>query len=283
MFSKEWILPLNFAVGLHILILLTGLYLPGLFKASPKFAEIHTVRIIDIADPVAAPKPQQTTPAAKEEKPPVSAKKPISTAQNIQTAPPAPPAKPVSIKPLKKKIVHQQVTKKPEPKPQPDAAKQQREDLAKSIREAELLEKKAQLAKEALDRERALLKTVPATQVSSATTAEQNDRNRQAEKSGIATVIEGQYIASIINRIHQFWALPVSLEKKTDLTAVVVVKISNSGQITEMYFENRSGDRLFDQFVNQTLEAAIPLPPMPAAMKKPEFELGLVFKPGGIQ
>lgn len=63
----------------------------------------------------------------------------------------------------------------------------------------------------------------------------------------------------------------------------MVVKISNSGQITEMYFENRSGDRLFDQFVNQTLEAAIPLPPMPAAMKKPEFELGLVFKPGGIQ
>ena len=109
--SNQWKLPLNLAVGFHVLIVLSSIYLPGFFKAKPKFAEIYTVSIINVAEPDIAPPPTPQVPKVKQSKAvvkkavqPVKSKKIAPIAEPVSTTSKA-PVKAVSLKPLKKKIV----------------------------------------------------------------------------------------------------------------------------------------------------------------------------------
>ncbi|MCP3888817.1 MAG: TonB C-terminal domain-containing protein [Desulfobulbaceae bacterium] len=280
--SNEWKLPLNLAIGIHVLVILGGVYIPGFFKAKPKFADIYTVSIVNVAEPMPTQQPQaevqpESTPPPVPVKP-LKAKK-LAPIAEVQPTVPVSPAKSISLKPLKRKK-----KKKLTPKPrQRDLAKERRRKLAEALREEDLLTEKARLAKEALERERTLLQPQQpvVTKPQKSNSAKQDGSVHQS--GGSSNLIESQYFASIINRLHQFWALPESLQKRPNLTAVVVITINKNGQIADNFFENKSGDRVFDQFVSRTIEAARPLPPIPPAMKKQRLEIGLVFKPGGIE
>lgn len=115
--SNGWKLPFNLAVGIHVLVLLASLYLPGIFKSKPKFADIYTVSLVNIAEPVAPAPPtkaqEPSPPKAVTKPPPVAAAPPkIKKAEPVEEAPkvveqaetvePAPP-KAISLKPLKQK------------------------------------------------------------------------------------------------------------------------------------------------------------------------------------
>ncbi len=296
MLSNEWKIPFNVAIGLHVLIILGALYLPGFFKAKPRFADIYTVSLINIAEPKVGSAPavkKQSTPppAVVAPKPPVKVQKtvPIATKQQ-NVAPVQPkitpaPQKSISLKPLKKKIV--QETKQPDNKDRrQEIEKINRKRLAEALREEELLAEKAKLAQDALEAERKLLQSQPLPDslptTSSIVSGNQTSTNSSAGGSS-SSLIESQYLASIRNRLDQFWALPDYLQQDPNLTAIVVITINMDGKIANMLFENKSGNRVYDQFVIKTLEAADPMPPIPAAMKKQRFEIGLVFKPGSIQ
>ena len=63
----NWVLPLNLAVGFHIVLALSIVFVPGLFKSKPKFEDIYTVNLINISEPsieqeIAQPQ-QQPDPA----------------------------------------------------------------------------------------------------------------------------------------------------------------------------------------------------------------------------
>lgn len=333
MMSREWKLPLNVAIGIHVLVLLGALYLPTLFKTKPKFADIYTVSIINIAEPAAstppaagpkASQPPVSTPPKKAEKPVpvvkpqekvVKAPVPIDKPQQKEAPAPVPiaepeekidptpaPQKAISLKPIKKKKIQNikpvEESKPPENiKPRENQVRKQeiernrRETLAKAIREEELLAAKAQLAQEALEAERNLLQPSPrqsASNVNKVAARSSADSNNQistatAASGGSTNLLESQYLASVFNRLHQFWAPPEYLQQNPDLTAVVVITINLDGNIADMLFESKSGDRVFDQFVNSTIEAANPMPPIPPALKKQRFEVGLRFRPGSIQ
>jgi len=293
MLSNEWKLPLNLAIVLHVLVFVGAIYLPGLFKANPRFADIYTVSIINIAEPTVAPpsvaKPQQAK--VPKVSPPQSKTKKVAPIaetpkKNIPVEKPAPVAqKAVSLKPLKKKIEKL-------PQPHEDTARKQqlekikRQKLAEAIREEEILAEKARLAREALEAERNLLSSRQLAETSEPTTpAVSGDRTSSTSTAaGSSTnLLESQYLASIFNRLHQFWAPPEYLQQDPNLTAVVVITINLDGTIANTLFESRSGDRVFDQFVTKTLEEANPMPPIPPALKKQRFEIGLRFKPGSIQ
>ena len=94
---------------------------------------------------------------------------------------------------------------------------------------------------------------------------------------------EKLYQAAIYKRLQQFWSLPEFKKWDPSLTAVVVITISQNGYITNQYFETRSGDKVFDQFVEKTFHDAVPLPQIPAALRKQQYEIGLRFKPTGMQ
>lgn len=301
MMSNEWKLPLNIAVGIHVLVLLGALYLPGLFKAKPKFADIYTVSIINIAEPdTAAPprpaaKPQETTPPPVIAPPaPIKAEKIAPIAEVQEKAEPV-PQKSISLKPLKKKKI-QQIQPARDQNNQEEIeqknrqrlveAQKNRQRLADALREEELMAERARLAQEALETERKLLQTQRQANTSSTSSvAGSGDMtSTSATASGSSSnLLESQYLAAIFNRLHQFWTPPEYLQKNPDLTAVVIITINHDGQIANMQFESKSGDRVFDQFVNKTLEAAAPMPPIPPALKKKRFELGLRFRPGSIQ
>ena len=295
MLSSEWKIPFNVAIGLHVLVILGALYLPGFFKAKPRFADIYTVSLINIAEPTVAP-----SPAVKKQTPPPPVATPKTPNKIQKTAPiaeesqkivpispkvtPA-PQKSISLKPLKKKKV--QEIKQPEKQDRRQEIERiNRKRLAEALKEEELLAEKAKIAQDALEAERKLLQSqpIPDSLPTTSRIASGNQSSTTTSAAGSSSsLIESQYLASIRNRLDQFWALPDYLQQDPNLTAIVVITINPDGKIANMQFENKSGNRVYDQFVIKTLEAADPMPPIPPAMKKQRFEIGLVFKPGSIQ
>lgn len=285
MLPNEWKLPLNIAIGLHVLILLGALYLPGVFEAKPRFADIYTVSIINITEPTVGQPPP--TKAQKATPPPVispprKAQKIAPIAEMQEKSTPS-PQKSISLKPLKKKKI--QKVKAPENKTsKQEAARIKRQKLAEAIREEELLSEKARLAQVALDAERKLLQQQQqAHNVQTQSSTRTGDQTSVTASGSSSNLLESQYLASVFNRLHQFWAPPEYLQQDPNLTTVVVITISLDGRIADMVFESKSGNRVFDQFVSKTIEAATPMPPIPPALKKQQFEIGLRFRPGSIQ
>ena len=281
--TSQWSLPVNIAIGLHLFFVLSVLYLPGLFQAKPKFADIYTVSLINIAEPVAAP-PQQTEtvdtspPAAVK---PVNTKKVAPIIDTPPTSSPA-PAKAISLKPFKRKK-KKKIVKVDDSANQKEIDRKNRRKLADILKEEELLSEKAKLAQDALEKERQLLQPRKQTTVKPKSTGKKTGTAAPSGSSSNTNLITSQYHAAIFSRLHQFWSIPEYLEKNSTLTAVVGITISQNGGVANMIFESQSGDRVFDQFVRKTLESANPLPPIPPAMKKQRYEIGLIFKPGGIQ
>lgn len=294
MLSNEWKIPLNLAIGIHLMVFFGAIYLPGLLNSKPKFADIYSVSIINVADPAAAPAAappaDPAPPPAAVEPQKITATPPEkSAALPLVETPPAavpeaPPQPAISLKPLKKKVV------KETPKPVDDSRQKvreqaNREKLAEALRQEALLNEQARLAREALEQEKQLLARTP-TPRPAAPSAE-TQRGAASGAAGAAgsssSLIEGQYYAALSNRLLQFWALPEYMQKQTGLQATVVITINQNGTIADMFFESRSGDRVYDQFVRKTIAEADPLPPIPPALKKQRLEIGLVFRPGGIQ
>lgn len=303
--SNGWKLSFNIALGIHIMILAGTVYLPAIFKSQPKFADVYSVSLVNVAEPDTAPpaKVQDPGPPKVAAKPPPPAPPPkikkevpveeppkvvekMEKVEPVKEEPiaeePAPP-KAVSLKPLKqKKII--KVVKEETPQKKPEVDRREIQKLAEALKEEEILTEKARLAREAFDQERKLLadsiKASEARQASSAT-AERQTGSSVAGPSSSSTLIENQYNALILSHLLQFWSVPEYMQK--DLTAVVGITIKQDGDVTNFEFESKSGDRMYDQFVNKTIEAAKPFPPIPPAMKKQTHEIGLRFKPGDIQ
>lgn len=296
--SNGWKIPFNLALGIHIMILLGAMYLPEIFKAKPKFADIYTVSLVNISEPVETAQPakvQEPSPAKAAPKPapaaPPKIKQPVpekavpieEPQKEVEKVAPAPP-KAVSLKPLKQKKVKE--IKEPEPPPKKTATdRKEIQKLAEALREEEILAEKARIAREALEQERQILaesiKSLNAARQSS--TAAEQQPAASATIGGSSNLIERQYHAAIFSRLQQFWSLPEYMQKDQSLNAVVVITIQQDGEVANMVFESKSGDRVFDQFVSKTIAAANPLPPIPPAMKKQSYEIGLRFKPDSIQ
>lgn len=325
--SNDWKLPFNLALGFHILVLLIAVFLPAIFKSKPKFADVYSVSLVNIAEPVeqapaakvqdpgppkAAAKPTpppaappriktETPPIKKEvapvEEPPKVVEKaekpePVKEEPVVEPVPP----KAVSLKPLKQKKVTP-VKEVPPPPKKPEVDRREIQRLAEALREEEILTEKARIAREAFEQERKLLadslkaseaRSSAASAAGTASTAASGPSAARptgsataASPSGSSRLIENQYNALLLSHLLQFWSVPEYMQK--DLTAVVALTIRQDGEVTTMEFESRSGDRMYDQFVNKTIEAAKPFPPIPPAMQKQTHEIGLRFKPGGIQ
>jgi TonB family protein len=305
MLPNEWKLPLNFAVGIHVMIVLAALYLPGFFKAKPKFADIYTVSLVNIAEPVAAPpsaKPQASapTPAKKiqDSAPPPPAPAPPKAKMEAPIAEippkaepepvptPAPP-KAISLKPLKQKLIKEikEVKEQEVPPKKNDQDLKKVQKLAEALREESVLTERARIAQEALEQERRVLTQSNKGRMAQSTESAVGPQTNAPAQAvgGSNTLLENQYNAAIANRLQQFWSIPENLQKDPNLTSIVVITIKIDGDIANMVFESKSGDPIFDQYVSKTIEKANPLPPIPPALKKQRYEVGVRFKPGSIQ
>jgi colicin import membrane protein len=309
--NNEWKLPLNLAVGMHAMLILSVIYMPGLFHTKPIIPEFYTVNLVNIADMGSkeggGPK-QEPAPVVKKAetaKPEVKIKPveiqkpepppPLAVKPNAVPVPP-PPVDAVSLAPLKRKlqedaakeIILNEKLRKLELQQKRKLEQDQKRELEKTQRrlasEAERAQRIAEdEARTAAEEKQLLQKTSSVKNTGRETNVSQEGSGEGQKSSSNFSALESQYQAAIFNRLQQFWSLPEYKKWDPSLMAIVVITISQDGAITNQFFEQRSGDRVFDQLVEKTLRDAVPLPPIPAAIRKQQYEIGLRFSPKGIK
>ncbi len=331
---REWKLPLNLAIGLHILVMLSTIMLPKFLHQRPLLPEVTTIDLMNISDPSAKNEP--AAPAAKQEAkqtpkaeakpepkpepkpevaPPETIKpvvtkqippppeKPAPVPEAVKPEPVAPPAPPdaISLKPLKQKV-KKEIKELPDPKVEntkvrkeelKNIAKQLQEEAKKETAAQETIRQQRQLAAAREEERRAELEARMAAaeaknalrdQLRASNSAASSAAGQQTSANNAQMgILEQQYYATIMSHVQQHWQPPDVKTWNPNLLAVVSIVIASDGKIVSQNFEQPSGDKLFDQFVLKTLEASNPLPPPPAALQKQRLEIGLNFKPSGIQ
>ena len=287
---QTWLVPVNLAVGFHLLVALSIVFLPGMFKTKPKFEDIYTVNLISMNDQPAAeaPAPPAEPPPPQQPLEPEPIK-PDPAAVSITPPTEAPPevvpkpVEPVSLKPLKKKI-----KKKVEPEENRDLARQKeaerlrRQRLAEALRAEQEAAEQARIAAEEAARQQRLLEQQLAQIRQQARATASTPTRSGSGASSTLTILEKQYLSTITGHIQRFWALPDLMKWDADIRAVVVITVAQNGTIVRQFFEQKSSDPTFDQFVRKTLQDANPLPAIPPALRKNNFEVGLVFSLKGL-
>ena len=233
------------------------------------------------------PKPEKVVPV---EPPP----KPI----------PTPPEKAISLEPkkVKKKIA---VEKPPPEKPKPEVAKPEKakpekpvaktdDKILKSLEriQAKVKEKQAdQALKDKLSRLRDSLHEIATAKPSG---SEPAPGAGGADAGGVAAAGRGggpssmldealkKYYIAISRKVHSNWALPDTQDWDSNLEAIAVIVIKRDGTVVETFFEKKSANVYFDQYVEKTIQAALPMPPIPSDIREDELEIGLKFRPSGL-
>ncbi|MEA2083631.1 MAG: energy transducer TonB [Thermodesulfobacteriota bacterium] len=279
--DSEWKIPISLAVGVHVLVFLAALIVPLIVNRQPRMPEVYTVNLFSATEISPAPATEQPrSPAEKKETPPAppeieppkpKAKVSIPLTPEITSKPAVPMEKPqvVSLKPSKiKKMKKQKVVK--------DVL------LSKALQRihARAEEKKArQAADRAINDAVSQLRNVLRSENSRATGSA---GGKTGEKPAVIDEILKRYYTAVYERVHTHWNLPDLQNWKDSLEAVVILEVRKDGIITSKFFEKKSDNHFFNQFVNKAIQEASPLPPFPLGLEKERLEIGLRFRPGEL-
>lgn len=280
---NNWVLPLNLAIGFHLIIALSVLVLPDLFKPRAKFEDIYTVDLVNLSEPVieqSAPPAPAPEPVAEPE--PKVSEKAVAIVDPVEQPPPQiTEIKPVSLKPSKRKV--KKKIKKPQQDRQKELERLKRQRLAEAVRAEQLAAEQARIAAEEAERQRRLMDAEVnriRNQVRTTPTPRSSGGQRSANT---LSVLESQYALAVQGKLMQEWALPEFKQFDSSLKAKYVIKISQNGTVIDQFFEQRSNDATFDQFVKRAVIDASPFPPFPPAIKDSSLEFELRFSPSDIQ
>ena len=92
------------------------------------------------------------------------------------------------------------------------------------------------------------------------------------------------YKVELTYYIEKNWAFSEQMAGgNTELEAVLVIKIMPDGQISDTWFEKKSGNSYFDDSAYKAVAKSNPLPPLPAGFLRPYFNVGLIFTPSGLR
>lgn len=298
MLTSEWRKPFNISIGLHILVLACAMLAPNLFDGQPQLPEVYTVNLFtatEVAEPApSAPQPAApettTKPAPRQIEPEM--KKPVISVQPAEPEVPSPIkttiAKPISLKPRKLKVkVGKTRQEEAREKAKLSQVRQRlKTDAAQKAAQAEADDAAKDAVSKLAD---ALHTTTPAT---TGTVAQASDQTVSAtNNSGVSGprrtglepgFYEKMYYAAVHQKIQNHWILPDLQNWDTSLEARVVIKIRKDGMVTDSFFEKKSANIYFNQFVLKAVKEASPLPPIPGQLKEDPLEIGLVFKPGEL-
>lgn len=171
--------------------------------------------------------------------------------------------------------------KPPKPKPKPkvdpeEALKKAREKLAKTIEK----QNEKQIS-EALNRLQAAVDT---------TADKDNPDNTIGPGGAGAGTGAGKqgyspldlYKLALQSAIEQNWVFNDMLARMDqNLEVRVMIKILKSGEIRDIAYETKSGNRYLDESAKKAIKRANPLPKLPVGM--PSFDLVVVFTPKGLK
>lgn len=283
--ANQWRVSLSLAVGVHLLVLLIALLSPYLFHYRRKMPDIYTVNLFTAQD-IAAPGPAApAAPSAPAEVAPREVKKKVETPAppKVETPPPAPvqppPLQAISTKPLpaKTKSDLDKLKKIKEALITEQKAKEAEKNAQEKTKEAVEALKQALKAQKVAEKATAAGASAAGTQPNGQTTA-------AGGPSGSAMVdeITRRYLIAVNSQIQEHWKLPDLQSWKEDLEAVMVIRVRRDGVVVDNFFENRSENLYFNQFVEKAIKDAAPLPAFPVGLDLKEMEIGLRFRPGRV-
>ncbi len=291
--NNEWKLPLNLAIGLHVLLVLAAIYLPDLFLSRPILPQVFTINLVNVAtpEPKSAPAAQPKRETQHERIRPevkikdVEIKKPVPAVQREEKA--------VSLNPLKRRLKEEaenallnEKLKKLEMIAKREQANEEKKrlerirkkEIAESVRAEQVAAREARIAADELKQ---MLQT--STSVKTARDTEGKGNSQGQQSSNNVSLVENQYYALVANRIQSFWSVTEQKTWDPSLLAIYDITINQDGTIASQSFEKRSGDKFFDQFVEKAIRDATPLPQIPPALKRSQIQFAVRFKPSGIQ
>jgi colicin import membrane protein len=303
--DKQWKTPFFLAIGIHLLVLLLSLMPSSLFYRRPPLPEIITINLFNVAEQQPkkaepkkrqAPKTQAVKPKQIETPPPPPEKPVTSISQEIPAPPPEvmAPEKIISLAPTKLK----KKTPPPLEKPKRDIKEDKRlkaleriqAQVNKKLEDQKTIHDLAKLRESlhvAQPEEKPAPPAEPAAE-SEVEPASQTEQDSAPSKGGAELVdkVANEYYGKVKEKIQRHWVLPQMQNWDESLEAIVVVVIRRDGKIIQSYFEKRSDNPYFNQFVEKTIKeaTATPLPPFPADLDETLLEdgIGLTFHPSGL-
>ena len=288
--EDNWKTPFILSLVVHLFILLLALLPATLFEPNLHLEEIYSVDLFEVMDNGNIQKISPGTPAKvtrvekQPARPPVTpvvsvppASEIVSTAQQ--------PKEVISLTPRlrKKSLRKEKIVTKKEEKKLATALEKIKSELHRqqAVAEAERVKADADAAvNDALAQLRSSIHN-------SGSSTNINPVRRKGGQTGAGTRVMDaalkQYYIAVSQHIHQYWILPELQDWSKNLTAVYVVHVQRNGIVSKNYFETKSKDNYFNQFVEKTMKEALPLPPFPAGLKEQELEIGLIFHPSGLE
>jgi colicin import membrane protein len=240
------------------------------FKRRPveSFISVDLVSMPEAAPPAPASQPQKKTPAkAKTEAPPATKK--VSTKPKQKTAD-------VSLAPKKKESLKKKTFKTEKVKKSALEKLEKKVETTQTDRIAEAIDRiKSRVEKEEA---KAPPKTdaAPATQTGSVG-VEGDAGGRRAELIDI-------YRVEIAFQVRKNWAFADQLAGDSeDLHTRLIFKVMPNGEIKDLIFTDRSGNKHLDDSAYRAVMKSNPVDPHPKGVSKPFVEMGLHFTPKGIQ
>jgi outer membrane biosynthesis protein TonB len=285
--DSPWRSPINLSIGLHLLVLAAALVMPSLMEHRPRLPEFYTVNLINVTEvsvpavpaPPAPIQPATPTKAEKEVAPPHA----ISE-QRIATAV-SETVQPISINPVKHKIRRAEEKEEQQLEKTRQALLEERKRTEQALMESKA--KAARLAEEAVDKLRRSLQTGAMVSPQPAAREGAGEKASVAAAGPAGTGISvdepmGRYLAAVYQRIQSHWYIPPLQNWEDSLEAVLVIQVSRNGTLTKTFFEKKSANLYFNQFVYKTVQESAPLPPFPGELDKKDMEIGLRFSPAGV-
>jgi colicin import membrane protein len=272
-------IPLLLAIAIHLGVLLFSLAAPFIMTAKDqRIPEVYTVRLYTEQE-AALPPPtvhkivKITTPARKK----TVAPKPVKRDA-------------VSLSPIRQRLAKERKERE---------AEKRRQDLhRRNIEQLKLDLLQEQAENEAIQAEEALAEVKKEAVAKIADLHKTADlASRQSRKAAIDSTKTGpsngeidqqklealdRYRARITDHISPHWQLPELQEWDENLRAVIVMQVKRDGTVTNIYFEKRSKDLRFNQYIQKAIDNAQPLPPFPIDFHEKSEEIGVTFSPGGL-
>lgn len=275
----------------HALLFATLLYLPGFKKPKPMppviqidLVSFSPVPILDDSAP-GNPEPDEIDDKADGvpvESRPVPAKK-----QKISSKKPdiSLKTKPKNLKKLmaqkeKKPPKKKEKPKKKEPEKKIEPVKPKQDPEKALAKTKEKLEQKIEDEEQtriaqALSR----LKQKVEHQAAAGQTKKPGDGTGYGRKGSKPLDIYNQIIKYSIEQHWVFNDILAKMDK--NLEVIILMKILQSGEIRDIIYETRSGNRYLDESAKKAIVKSNPLPPLPAGMKS--YDLGVIFTPEGLK
>ena len=237
----------------------------------PPVVNVTMVSLPETAAPKAAsPKPAKTPPPAAKPPPP----KPESAPEPKQKAPVG-PSEPIIKHSMKKKTY--------------EASKVVENAISRI--EKKVAQEPPDPLQQALDRLRRQVDEAPSPPPSSQAQTEAPPEAGAGPAAGTADGVQKQlelidiYRMQIAWRVQKNWAFPESLagDRKDDLVVELAFTVLPNGEIRDVWFDKRSGNRYLDESAKRAVLKSNPVGPHPQGVDRSEITVGLRFTPEGVQ